>query len=231
MAATNTTRRKRGFLEKNRVAIIVGVLVLVAGVALAVALGGKKAPVRSKPMTVSISLPPPPPPPPTPPPPTPPPEPPKPEEKMIEQEPVKEEPKPEPPPPEPEPALGTSIKGDGPDGFGLSGSGDGGRIGGLGGAGGGNRSKWGWYAGQVQSVVVERLRAHKLTRSASLSVTVRVWADSTGRIVRASLSGSSGNASTDAAIKDEILTGLQLKEPPPEGMPMPIIMRISAKRP
>lgn len=148
---------------------------------------------------------------------------------MIEQEPVeKEEPKPEEPPPEPQ--LGTSIKGDGPDNFGLSGSGDRGGLGGLG-KSGGNRSKWGWYASQVQASVVERLRAHKLTRSASLSLTVRIWADSSGHIVRATLSGSSGHADVDAAIKNEILTGLQLKGAPPEGMPMPIVMRITARRP
>ena len=133
-------------------------------------------------------------------------------------------------PPEAPPALGTALKGDGPDGFGLSGNGDG-RIGGIGGNGGGNRSKWGWYAGQVQQSVVTALKAHKLTRSASMSLTVRVWADSTGRIVKASLSGSSGSAAIDTAIKNEILTGLQLQSAPPEGMPMPIVMRISARRP
>jgi protein TonB len=147
---------------------------------------------------------------------------------MIEQEPVKEEEPPE-PEPEPEDAPTTNLKGDGPDPFGARTTSGNGRnsIGGN----KGNRSKWGWYAGQVQSVVVDRLRAHKLTRSASLTLTVRVWADSTGRIVRATLTGSSGDAATDAALKNEILTGLQLKEAPPEGMPMPIVMRITAKRP
>ena len=105
-------------------------------------------------------------------------------------------------------------------------------IGGLGkstGRGGG--SKYGLYAGQVQSRIAEALRNHKKTRSAALNIKVRIWADPTGRITRATLSGSSGDAAVDRSIREEILTGLQLQSPPPEGMPMPIVMRITATRP
>jgi len=139
-------------------------------------------------------------------------------------------------PPEPAPAddapMGSNIQGDGPpDGFGLVGKGGGGRIGGLGSGKGGAGSKYGWYAGKVQSSVASALRTHKKTRAAAMSVKVRIWADSTGRITRAKLEGSSGDPATDRAITDEILSGLQLPEPPPDDMPMPIVMRISAKRP
>lgn len=78
---------------------------------------------------------------------------------------------------------------------------------------------------------MEALGKNRRTRSASLSVKVRIWADATGRITRASLSGSTGDPATDKAIENEILTGLQLQEPPPDDMPMPIVMRITAKRP
>jgi TonB family protein len=64
-----------------------------------------------------------------------------------------------------------------------------------------------------------------------MTVTVRVWVDSAGRVTRAILAGSSGRAELDSALKNEVLAGLQLQSPPPEGMPMPIVMRISAKRP
>ncbi len=94
-------------------------------------------------------------------------------------------------------------------------------IGGTGKGKGGGGSKYGLYAGQVQSRVADALRGHKKTRSASMSVKVRIWVDSTGRITNAKLSGSSGDAAVDRAICDEILTGLQLQSPPPEGMPMP----------
>ncbi|HEY8901232.1 MAG TPA: TonB family protein, partial [Chthoniobacterales bacterium] len=139
-----------------------------------------------------------------------------------------EEKPPDAPPPE-APALGTNLVGE-DSGLGLvagAGNGFGNGIGGK----GGNGSKYGYYAGQVQRSVVAALKANKATRSAALTLQVRVWADSTGRVVRASLAGSSGNAATDAAIRDQVLTGLQLPAAPPEGMPMPIVMRITAKRP
>lgn len=228
--STATTRRKKTFWEKHRTGVAVSGIVLVlaiSGIVVKVALGSKTPPPKKIEPIMAIKLPPPPPtPPPTPPPPTPPPEPPK--EKMIEQEPVKEEPKPEPKAPEP-PALGSAIKGAGDDGFGLSGSGSG--FGNGSGIGGGSRSKWGWYASAVQSSVMSALRGHKLVRTAEMTVTVRVWVDSTGRVVRSTLSGSSGRADVDSALKNEVLTGLQLQSAPPEGMPMPIVMRITAKRP
>ncbi len=64
-----------------------------------------------------------------------------------------------------------------------------------------------------------------------MNVTARIWLDATGRITRATLAGSTGDPATDTAIRQEILTGLQLQAPPPDGMPMPIVMRLKATRP
>jgi outer membrane biosynthesis protein TonB len=109
------------------------------------------------------------------------------------------------------------------------------------GGGGGNRSigsrsrasasKFGWYAAKVQSSIRDALGRNSTTRSATLSLQVRVWADSNGRITRAQLIGSSGNASVDQAIRNQILTGLQLPQAPPPDMPMPINLRITARKP
>ncbi|MGH8046675.1 MAG: TonB C-terminal domain-containing protein [Chthoniobacterales bacterium] len=229
-ATTKPRKKKRTPWQKHRVTIIAVCIVVFGGLALVIKAALNAKPTTHKPPSlVMVKLPTPPPPhtpPPTPPPPTPPP---KPEEKMIEQEPVKQDPKPEPPKPAEPPALGTALKGDGPDGFGLSGDGNG-SIGGIGGTAG-SRSKWGWYAGQVQQRVASAVRNHKLTRTASMTLVVRVWVDSTGRVARASLDGSAGRADMDNALKNEILTGLQLEEGPPDGMPMPIVMRINVKRP
>jgi TonB family protein len=74
------------------------------------------------------------------------------------------------------------------------------------------------------------LRSHKLTRSARLTVKARIWVDPTGRVTRATLEGSSGDPAVDQALREEILTGIRLPDPPPEGMPMPIVMRINASR-
>ena len=51
------------------------------------------------------------------------------------------------------------------------------------------------------------------------------------RVTRASLVSSTGDPAVDAAIKADVLTGLQLDAPPPEGMPLPIVMRLTARRP
>lgn len=219
-----------GFFTRFRVPLIVAGVLLLATAGWLVFGNSKPAKKKSETRIVAIAPPPPPTPPPPTPPPTPPPEEPPPEEKPPE---FQEETQPEEQPPEPEPAeapLGTNVEGDGDDGFGLAKGGGSGFGSGLG-KGTGNRSKYGFYAGQVQRSVVEALRAHKSTRSATLALQVRIWVDNTGRVTRASLAGSSGSAATDAVLRDQILTGLQLAQPPPEGMPMPIVMRITAKRP
>ena len=219
-----------GFLQKHKLKLVAAGLVVAGAVAVFV-LAPHDAPKKKSASVKIVNIMPPLPPPPPPPPP---------KERPPEPETVKEEkftpeeaPQPVPVAAEPEPApMGTNIQGDGPDAFGLAKGGGGGMIGGTGKGGkGGGGSKYGFYAGQVQSRVVEALRNHKKTRSAALNVKVRVWADSTGRVTRATLAGTSGDAAVDRAIRDEILNGLQLQTPPPEGMPMPIVMRITAARP
>ncbi len=220
-------KRHRG---KLRLTAIFVVLAAIAGGAVLV-FGGKSAPKKKEPAMVRI-VPVLPPPPPTPPPqPTPPP--PEPETSSQEPEFVEEvaaEAAPEQAPDEPAP-MGSNIQGDGPpDAFGLRGSGGGGLIGGRG-SGGPGGSGYGAYAGRLQGAVAAALRAHPLTRSSRMQIKVRLWVDSSGRVTRAILEGSSGSPSIDNALRREILPGLQLAGPPPEGMPLPIVMRINASRP
>ena len=103
--------------------------------------------------------------------------------------------------------------------------------GGFGGGGGGHGSKFGYYAGQVKSRILDALRENKKTRSAVMEVQVRVWLDETGHVTKVSLSKSTGDPSLDAALKSEVLNEISMSEPPPQGMPMPIVMHFSAKRP
>ena len=167
---------------------------------------------------------------PPPPPPPPPAQPKLVEEKMVEQMPVDaNETKPEESTPAPAADIGTSITGPGgADGFGLGSNRGTGALGGS--APRGSGSKWGWYAAQVQSTISDALRKNVRTREASFRLEVRVWPDLTGRISRAQLVGSSGDAAVDSAIKSDVLNGLQLSEPPPPGMPLPIVLRLSARR-
>jgi len=212
--------------------VAAGLVVLALGAGAYFFLGGKKVPKRKPPTIVNVMpVLPPPPPKPTPPP-TPPPDIPEPDKQPETPEFVEETKPDSPPEPEPEaPApMGSNIQGDGPpDGFGLTGRGGGGMIGGAG-RGGGGGSKFGWYAGRVQNAVSSAVRSHKLTRSAKLTVKARIWVDASGRVTRAALEGSSGDAAIDQALQSEILTGITFPDPPPSGMPMPIVMRINASR-
>lgn len=163
---------------------------------------------------------------PTPPPPTPPPEPPK-EivQKMIDQTPMdKPEDKPD-APKDSSPAITTNVTGTGSDAFGLGGGAGGNGAGGR----GGPHSRFGWYAGQVQRIVQEALGRSRVLSQAEFSDRIKIWADSTGRVTRIRLEKSTGNASFDQAIS-EALEGLQLEEAPPGDMPMPIMMRVVARR-
>ena len=159
--------------------------------------------------------------PPAPPPPPPPPE--QMKEEMIKQEEEKEE------EPDPTPVESTAIKGPPGGGPSLAQARPGNFFAKR---GDGGKTKWGWYASQVQTRIGDAMRKNPRTRKASARIEVRIWADAaTGRVTRAALVSSTGDTAMDAAIRDEVLTGLQLDQPPPEGMPMPIVMRVTARRP
>jgi len=229
---------RRGFLRGHRGAIAGGVAVLaVFGLIAALFWRQDEAapPHQIREFTV-VKIVPPPPPPPAPPPP---------EQKMIEQPKMTEpEIKPEPdkpiekprdtpkeskadePPPGP---LALDAKAEGPgDLFNLGGKPGGkGLLGGDGASGG---SRWGWYAAIVQQQIETALRANSKTRNAVLEVQVRMWADATGRVTRVELAPSTGDPEIDAVLRNEVLGGLVLREPPPKDMPMPLVARITERR-
>jgi TonB family protein len=221
-----------GFWQRNWLPVTLAFAVLAGGGFVAHKMmegSGGAGPKVERFVSVSIPPPPPPPPPPSPKPLTPPPPQ---EQKMVEQTPVNEpEPKDKPEPPKAEEPIGSNIKGEGNDGFGLSGNGGIGLGSGLGCGGARTGSKYGWYAGQVQGRIQQALRDNRRTRSANMRVEVRIWPDSSGRISRAQIAHSSGDPALDALLQNEILTGLRLPEPPPAGMPLPIVMRLTASRP
>ena len=232
MSYEDDNEDERSLFQRYRTGIGVGCLVMAGvGVLIYQVFHSPSSPQRkaAEITMVKLALPPLPPPPPTPVP-TPPPEEP-PEQKMIEQAPVEEENKPEPVQQPKDVPIGTDIKGNGaPDGFNLSHGGGNGFSNGLNSRNSGPHSPYGWYATQVQTTIADALRKNSRTRSASLSIKVRVWPDITGRITRAKLVGSTGDPAVDQAIQNEVLNGLQLQEPPPTGMPVPIVMRLNARR-
>lgn len=174
---------------------------------------------------VPVQLPPPPPPPP------PKQEEPPPDDRMIEAEPDMDEETDRAEAAPDNSALGTGIVGDGPpDAFGLSAGGGRGFF--------GSRSpaqrdrRWARFSSSMQSSITEAVRRHPTLRQASLSAEVRVWADPTGQITRAHVSmRDQVDPELKAILRDEVLTGLRLQSAPPEDMPMPVVMRLTARRP
>jgi outer membrane biosynthesis protein TonB len=217
--------------HKYRVLIVCGILTAIA-IAVWFAKGRFEiARASQERKMVMVDLPPPPsavpPPPPSQLPPPPPMET---EQRMVTQDPVAEaESKPDDTPAGPAPAVATALEGTGADGFGL-------RVGktifnpGSGKTESNNsNSRWGWYASQVQSVISQALQNNKDTRYADFRVEARIWADPTGKITRARIAKSTGNAAVDNALTNAVLTGLILQEAPPAGMPMPIVLRLTAR--
>lgn len=208
------------WLSKYKAAFVIVPLLLLVAITAKMASGDHVSSHHENLTLVSLNPPPPPPPPAqnTPPPPQ--------EEQKMEQPMIKEaEAKSE--PPKDEPPLGTGIKGTGTDNYGLSDKAGNGRIGGT----AGNGSQWGWYSSQVAGRIQAAMQRNRNTRSANLAVDVRVWPDSGGRISRAQLTRSTGDPKLDVALRDEVLTGLQLQEPPPAEMPVPIVLHITARQP
>ncbi len=207
------------FFKRNWLALTVGVIVLAGGTSAAIALsskgGGGKRPTDNFTM-VSIT---PPPPVMLPPPPPPPPQ----EEEMMKAEDEKEE------APVEDNAPSTGIVSDKPaDGFGMKagkGKGQGPIL----------RPKspvvvWTKYANQAASRIADSMRRHGKLKQSNLSIEAKVWIDSTGRITRAETQ-STGDALLDGALRNDVLSGMQLSGPPPEGMKMPVNLKLSARRP
>lgn len=148
---------------------------------------------------------------------------------------------PGPPPPQNAPgggrlSLAAEATGEG-DAFNLAGN-PGGRGllsgGGLGdgtgdGIGEGPGSRYGWYYAKLAAELEDAFRRTKRIGTASTRVELRVWADKAGRITRVQLIRSTGNPELDEAIQS--VEGLRLREPPPPDIPMPMLARLTARRP
>jgi outer membrane biosynthesis protein TonB len=230
---SEAAERRRPFLRYG--AALAAIAVLFAGAGYLLFGGNDMPPPRQVREITIVNITPPPPPPPPPPQQQP-------EQKMVEQpkmadpqikedkpvdkpkdEPAKDAKNDEPPGP-----LALDAKAVGPgDLFNLAGKPGGSPYGG----GGGGGSRWGWYASIVQTQIETALRANSKTRRAVLQVQIRLWADATGRVNRVQLVSSTGDAELDAIIRDEVLGGLTLREPPPKDMPMPVVTRVTERRP
>ena len=181
-------------------------------------MGGKSGKPR-KPPVVTL-LPDKPPPPPPPPKEEKKPEPPK-ENKDVKIEPPKEAPQPA----QNEPLKMEGAAGDGDSAFGAGTVGReyaGGNIGATGAA-------QGMYAGRLQRHLQEQLSRNRKLKESDYRVTVRVWLRRDGSVEKADLAQSTGNSGLDELLRDALLQVAAMREAPPENMPQPIRIRITAR--
>jgi protein TonB len=209
--------------QKYRLPVIAGIILATGIGFVAKSLSGKSSapPPKQEVMMVTTVAQPTPPPIATPPPPPP---------MEVKKEEMVAEEKQEDAPPDPTPQVETALKGSGNTGMVLK-SGNGSGVFAQRSAANADAMRRSAYASKVKSRIQQALEGNARTRKAGMMIEVRVWPDVTGRITRAKLNNSTGDSALDALIRDEILTGIQMSEPPPEGMPTPIIMRITARRP
>ncbi len=64
-----------------------------------------------------------------------------------------------------------------------------------------------------------------------MQIDVRVWVNQSGHVTRVVLSGSTGDPDVDAALRESVLPSISMRDPPPSDMPMPIVVRMTARRP
>lgn len=143
-----------------------------------------------------------------------------------------------PTPPAPTPKAGPSepaapaqlaAQGEGPsDSFALTGNPGGADLGGGGGGGGGGGSAFGWYAQLLESRVTAALRRERRLKGVHYRVFIQIWVSPSGAVQRTEYISTSGKADVDRTIQ-ETFKGLgQLPEPPPAGMPQPIVLRLDS---
>lgn len=165
----------------------------------------------------------------------PPPPPPPPEEKPPEPE-IKEEVKldePKPTPDEPQPAQEEPAPlnvGEGAEG-GID-------VGGTRGAptlpgSGGGGNPWAWYDAlvndAVNSAVQAALSREQALKNKNYKVVVKVWIDSGGKVTRAALMDSTGDARVDEVLKAALQEMRALRDSPPADMPQPMKIRVTSR--
>ncbi len=176
-------------------------------------------------VTMRLVEPPPPPPPPPPP-------------KMVEQPKMRElEMKPTPlenvppqpkmnnatPPPGP---LALDSAGQGPpDSFGLAGRPGGGDI--LGGSGGAQGSAYGWYATLLEGRIQDLLQHTRRLRGSRYDVAVSIWLAPDGTPQKVELVSSSGKREIDEILAEALKQMRKLPQPP-QGMPQPVVVKVSS---
>lgn len=160
-----------------------------------------------------------------PPPPPPPKEEKKPEPPKAEQKEMKVEPPREPTPQaQNEPLKMEGAAGDGPSAF-AAGSVSKEYVGGT----VGGRLGQSLFADRLQRHLSAELNRNRKLRESDYRVVVKLWLSRDGAIQRAELAQSTGNATLDELLNQALTEAKAMPEAPPENMPQPIRIRVTAR--
>lgn len=167
-----------------------------------------------------------------PPPPPPPPEQ-KPPEPEVKQDVKLDKPEPTPDQPQPaEPAPAPLNVGEGAEG-GIDVGGTRGTPTLAGTAGGRGGNPWAWYGallGEAANAAFQQaLAREQALKGKSYKVIIHVWLDSAGKVTRAALVDSTGDARADEVLKDALRDMRALREAPPGDMPQPVKIRVTSR--
>jgi protein TonB len=86
----------------------------------------------------------------------------------------------------------------------------------------------GFYTNQLQALVQDELNRKDRLRGAEYSALVALWIGADGRVQKVELTGTTGSPQTDTLLRETIAAITRLKAPP-ESMPQPVKLRITAR--
>lgn len=87
----------------------------------------------------------------------------------------------------------------------------------------------GLFASRLQRHIQEELNRHRKLRESDYRVVLRLWLRRDGSIERAELASGSGNETLDQQIREAVLQIGAMREAPPENLPQPMRIRLTAR--
>ena len=96
--------------------------------------------------------------------------------------------------------------------------------------GGDGGAKYNWYAGLLRSQIQETLEKDKTLKESQYKLIVSVWLRPNGDVEKLEWSGNEAEPEIQQAVKTALDSMPAMREAPPEGMPQPIKLRITARK-
>ena len=85
------------------------------------------------------------------------------------------------------------------------------------------------YVGRLQRHLQEELNRVRKLRESDYRITLRVWLRKDGSVERVELAQSTANTALDQLLRDTLLQVAAMREAPPDNMPQPIRIRVTAR--